>query len=63
MSVNHSEISSFIWNVCDDVLRGLFKPHEYGDIILPFTPPVNLCLKHTLDKIQTQLTKRIQIIY
>jgi len=37
MSVNHSEISSFIWNVCDDVLRGLFKPHEYGDVILPFT--------------------------
>lgn len=37
MSMNHSEISSFIWNVCDDVLRGLFKPHEYGDIILPFT--------------------------
>ena len=30
------EISSFIWNVCDDVLRGLFKQHEYGDIILPF---------------------------
>lgn len=37
MSINHSKISSFIWNVCDDVLRGLFKPHEYGDIILPFT--------------------------
>ena len=37
MASNHSEISSFIWNVCDDVLRGLFKPHEYGDIILPFT--------------------------
>lgn len=34
---NHNEISSFIWSVCDDVLRGLFKPHEYGDIILPFT--------------------------
>ncbi len=33
---NHQEISSFIWNVCDDVLRGLFKQHEYGDIILPF---------------------------
>lgn len=33
---NHSEISSFIWNVCDDVLRGLFKQHEYGDVILPF---------------------------
>ena len=27
---NHNEISSFIWNVCDDVLRGLFKQHEYG---------------------------------
>jgi len=33
---NHQEISSFIWRVCDDELRGLFKPHEYGDIILPF---------------------------
>lgn len=33
---NHQEISSFIWKVCDDELRGLFKPHEYGDIILPF---------------------------
>ena len=29
-------ISSFIWNVCDDVLRGKFKQHEYGDVILPF---------------------------
>ena len=37
MQASHSEISSFIWNVADDVLRGLFKPHEYGDIILPFT--------------------------
>ena len=33
---SNQEISSFIWNVCDDVLRGLFKQHEYGDIILPF---------------------------
>ena len=33
---NHQEISSFIWNVCDDVLRGLFRQHEYGDVILPF---------------------------
>lgn len=32
----HQEISSFIWRVCDDELRGLFKPHEYGEIILPF---------------------------
>ena len=34
---NYNQISSFIWNVCDDVLRGLFKQHEYGDVILPFT--------------------------
>jgi type I restriction enzyme M protein len=33
---NHQELSSFIWNVCDDVLRNLFKQHEYGDVILPF---------------------------
>jgi type I restriction enzyme M protein len=37
MSDSYSQISSFIWNVCDDVLRGLFKQHEYGDVILPFT--------------------------
>lgn len=34
--MKHQEISSLIWNICDDVLRGLFKPHEYGDIVLPF---------------------------
>ena len=33
---NHQQISSFIWGVCDDILRGLFKPTEYGRIILPF---------------------------
>jgi type I restriction enzyme M protein len=32
----HQELSNFIWSICDDVLRGLFKPHEYGDVILPF---------------------------
>jgi type I restriction enzyme M protein len=30
------ELSTLIWNVADDVLRNLFKPHEYGDVILPF---------------------------
>jgi len=34
--MNFNEISSFIWKVCDDELRGLFKPHEYGDVIIPF---------------------------
>ena len=33
---SYQEISSFIWKVCDDELRGLFKNHEYGSVILPF---------------------------
>lgn len=33
---NHNEISSFIWRVCDDILRNKFKNYEYGDVILPF---------------------------
>ena len=33
---NHQELSNLIWTTCDDILRGLFKPHEYGDVILPF---------------------------
>lgn len=36
MSVKTQNISSLIWNTCDDELRGLFRPHEYGSIILPF---------------------------
>jgi type I restriction enzyme M protein len=48
MALKHNKISSLIWNVADDVLRGLFKPHEYGDIILPFV--VLRRLDCTLDK-------------
>ena len=33
---NHQEISSFIWRVCDDELRGLFHQYQYGEVILPF---------------------------
>lgn len=33
---NWTEITSFIWSVAD-LLRGDFKPSEYGKIILPFT--------------------------
>ena len=29
-------LSSLIWTTADDVLRGMFKPSEYGRIILPF---------------------------
>ena len=35
-TLNHQSIVSFIWAVAD-LLRGDYKQHEYGDIILPFT--------------------------
>ena len=31
-----NNLSSLIWSSADDVLRGLFKPSEYGRVILPF---------------------------
>ena len=31
-----SSISSLIWSSADDVLRNLFKPSEFGRVILPF---------------------------
>lgn len=34
--VNTHNLSSLIWSSADDVLRGLFKPSEYGRVILPF---------------------------
>ncbi len=30
-------ISSFIWNIADDVLRGVYTRGKYRDIILPMT--------------------------
>jgi type I restriction enzyme M protein len=33
---NFQEKANFIWQVADDILRGTFKQHEYGDVILPF---------------------------
>ena len=34
--INTNTLSSLIWSSADDVLRGLFKPSEYGRVILPF---------------------------
>jgi type I restriction enzyme M protein len=33
---NFQDKANFIWQVADDILRGVFKQHEYGDVILPF---------------------------
>ncbi len=34
--MENQNLSSLIWSTADDVLRGMFKPSEYGRIILPF---------------------------
>ena len=34
--INFQDKANFIWQVADDILRGSFKQHEYGDVILPF---------------------------
>lgn len=34
---NINEISGFIWNIADSVLRGPYKRNEYQKVILPFT--------------------------
>ena len=36
VGINISEKATLIWNVAD-MLRGPFKPHEYGLVILPMT--------------------------
>ena len=36
VGVNIAEKATMIWNVAD-LLRGPFKPHEYGLVILPMT--------------------------
>ena len=33
---NVSSMSSLIWSSADDALRNIFKPSEYGEVILPF---------------------------
>lgn len=30
---NFQDKANFIWQVADDILRGSFKQHEYGDVI------------------------------
>ncbi|MGK4187860.1 type I restriction-modification system subunit M N-terminal domain-containing protein [Rothia koreensis] len=31
-----SNLGSFVWSIADQ-LRGVYKPHQYGSIVLPFT--------------------------
>lgn len=49
---NHAETASLIWNIAE-LIRGPFKPHEYGLVILPFTVIKRFhdCLLPTHDKV------------
>ena len=53
VGTNVAEKSAMIWNVAD-MLRGPFKPHEYGLVILPMTVVKRFhdCLLPTWDKVQ-----------
>lgn len=31
-----SGLGNFVWSIADQ-LRGVYKPHQYGGVILPFT--------------------------
>ena len=52
VGLNIAEKSTVIWNVAD-ILRGPFKPHEYGLVILPMTiiKRFHDCLLPTHDKV------------
>ena len=53
VGVNNQEKASLIWNVAD-TLRGPFKPHEYGLVIIPMTVIKRFhdCLLPTHDEVQ-----------
>ena len=57
--MNQSALSSFIWSVAD-LLRGNYKPHEYGRFILPFTVlrRLDCVLAPTKDKVLAELKKK-----
>lgn len=65
VGVNIQEKATVIWNVAD-MLRGPFKPHEYGLVILPMTvvKRFNDCLLSTHNAVQEtyQKVKNLAVI-
>lgn len=51
-TINIREKATMIWNIAD-ILRGVYKPHEYGNVILPMTVIKRFhdCLLPTRDKV------------
>lgn len=58
VGTNIAEKATVIWNVAD-MLRGPFKPHEYGLVILPMTVVKRFhdCLMPTHDAVLAQYEK------
>ncbi|MGO4993737.1 type I restriction-modification system subunit M [Jeotgalibaca porci] len=52
-NINIQENSNLIWSIAE-ILRGLYKPHEYGEVILPMTVIKRFhdTLLPTLDQVQ-----------
>lgn len=65
VGVNIAEKSTVIWNVAD-MLRGPFKPHEYGLVILPMTVVKRFhdCLLPTHEKVLEtyEKVKHLQVV-
>ena len=59
VGTNIAEKATMIWNVAD-MLRGPFKPHEYGLVILPMTVVKRFhdCLLPTHDKVLAEYEKK-----
>src|SRR5215207_2814236 len=57
-----TNLSSFIWSVAD-LLRGDYKPHEYGRVILPFTVlrRLDCVLEATKSAVLAELAKRTKM--
>ena len=36
-SLTYKKIANYVFNLADDTLRGSFRRHEYGNVIIPFT--------------------------
>lgn len=51
-TININEKATMVWNIAD-ILRGLYKPHEYGNVILPMTVIKRFhdCLLPTREKV------------
>jgi type I restriction enzyme M protein len=53
-----SKLGNFVWGIADQ-LRGVYKPHQYGGVILPFTilRRLDCILEPTRDEVRILATK------